>query len=328
MNIENHIKEELFIQAKENYEVFRYKFSEYKRMRVYVKLISCLIVISIVILLFNNKGVYFDWAFIIISFINFFLYFFVALKIVKIRGLYFKEGRGISFCYLLLSFSLLKKYVESNIKVQLNNGKKSFKKYQDETFLKNELRIEFRNNLSILEFLKKYQDKYFWFKLDGQTKGILESLSSINEKINLRVNKGLEIDLILPALKNLLLFEYSTINQQKAFAQGLIGDYSEGLFLDYVSEIDKLDFPEREIKQKVKRKNNLKLWINGLLHNRNILTSIITWFIVLLILFGIALIIAQQFFSIPMDSKILVGLISAPFAGSIAIALNNKRDKN
>lgn len=345
MNIENNVKDDLFNLVKEYFEVFDDKFLAYERLNRYVQLFIILIFLLVILFFFSVGFVdkltydsvdYYELLLNVLAFIcicSMFLLFFYSYKHSEFRKKesIFKDGR-ICFCYLFRSFSFLQKYLNSNIKDQLNEGKKSFAKYQIETYLKGELKIEFvagndKMKLNILDFSKKYPNKYFWLKLDGESEKILKSLNSAKGKIAHRINEGFEIDIILPALKNLLLFEYATLNADKSFANGLVGDYSEGLLLDYVSELDKLDLPKRKIKQQVKRKNNVKLRINALLHNRNILFSIIFWFIILLIVFGIALLMAQQYFSIAMDSKILIGLITAPFAGAIAISmtLHNKR---
>jgi len=344
MGVENHIKENLLLLAKEYYDVFENNFLKYRRIEKH-QIISffsffflafVLPVISLfTFFLLKNIKVkilteYFDYFLgllltAIIVNISILIYYSIKSDRFKNEESIFRDSK-ISFCYLFRSFSLLEKYAESNIKDQLKEGKKSFEGYQFETHLKNKLEIEFleganEKKIDILKFSQKYTNKYFWFQLDNQSKKILESLKSTNEKIANRINEGFEIDIVLPILKNLLLFEYSTLNAEKTFVNGLVGDFSEDLLLDYVSELDKVSLPKREAKKKAKRTDSLKLSISGLFLNKNILISFISWFVILLFVFGAALILAQQYFSIPMDSKILIGLISAPFAGAIAISV-------
>jgi len=349
MIINDNVKNQLFDLAKEHYDSFS------KKVRLYDKLenrgnisfllsFALLIVGLVVFLIFEVLEISENYSLnikilgliLLITIFGLFFHsviiiFFVLRRLEKKNVYLFQNGR-ISFCHLYCSYTTLQKYTDSKIIDQLKTGGRLYYKYLSKTFFQHNLIFDFKEglnkiNLPLLELCHKYPNKYFWFKLEMQTQKILQSLCLIEDKLSFRIGKGMEIDLILSALKLLMLFEYATLNPKKIVKNGLAGDYSEGLLLDFVSEIDKLSFPKSDIKQKYIRISIIKLFKNGLFYNKNILITLVSWFLILLIVFGIALILAQQYFAIPMDSKILIGLVSAPFAGAIAIALNNKRDK-
>lgn len=170
----------------------------------------------------------------------------------------------------------------------------------------------------IADFLSEVDEKYEWIEITENTKKTLNTLLSIEEKIQSRIKKGVEIHSVIQLLLNLALYEKTKF--RPFFTPGGQKEpvvLKQEYFFGFISLLDNLSKIDSE-------KGTRAIWnIRARLTELIYSDSIFTAFFARLIIFQSAILIIisplMYLYSLKMDTTILVGIVATPFAAAAAL---------
>lgn len=235
------------------------------------------------------------------------------------------EERYMTFCY---GFSLrkeIKSFLINENQTHLENTLTYFDKLTSDItkspfFSRNS---EHANSVTFVSLRKVLVKKYGWIEFTDETNYILDSISRINSKLKRRLNQKIELEKTLPLIDFLVLYEFSKIKPNLPNSEGqelkdqrvkYIKEFA--ILLNKMEEIEDV-FEENSAKQT--RQKIITSTFDNLFSNSNILIMLISWLVLLIIIFIPSSIIVIRILEIKIDSTILIGLLTAPFIGAITI---------
>jgi hypothetical protein len=176
----------------------------------------------------------------------------------------------------------------------------------------------------LVAILKK---AHVWFVLSERTDLILGAFSHFRSQLIERISQGIELDSILIALEPLYLYEFSRGKRESqttlASSSVDLQKLSDVFLYQFAQRMHSLTpLPKQESATAAKLIDSAykKLWtkLALLLAHENPLACFLSWYLLLLLVFSLPLLISI-ILVMRIDSTIIIGLFSAPFAGAIAI---------
>lgn len=251
------------------------------------------------------------------------------------------RGEKLAFCHVYNVIRELKAYLTNERLEHLQKAKSDFAIYLKNSEVNFELEVEemrppqmggtikIKKSTNIGNLLDELYANFWWFDLKEKANSIANAYRQLPSKITRRLNQGVETDKLINLLSNLMLYEYSKIKKTSADEfttnkECTVTELGRMCLIDFASEISKLD----ELKEQHERKeSNLKDFVKNsfaaiykCLMSKNILITFISWYLLLIIFFGLSLFIATKLVNIKIDSTLIVGLFTAPFAGATTIS--------
>ena len=172
-------------------------------------------------------------------------------------------------------------------------------------------------------------DSLFWFKLDDSARLVAEGYARFNSAVLGRVRQRIEIERIELILTHLSLYEYSRIEkhskQEIGNARASISNVGKDCLFDFARALTKLPdlpktSPSNAIQSRTTPSQTVATKTRALLRHENPLVCFLTWFLVFSLVFAPIVTLILKLLSMSLDSTILIGIISVPFAGAVAIA--------
>jgi len=268
---------------------------------------------------------------------------FIILTLLKLESKRRKgnlRGEKLAFCHIYKVIHELKAYLTNERLEHLQKAKSDFASYLKNSEVNFELEVEemrppqmggtttIRKSTNVGNLLDQLYANFWWFDLKEKANSISNAYRQLPSKITRRLNQGVETDKLINILSNLMLYEYSKIKKISAdeftTKESTITELGRMCLIDFSIEIDKLD----ELKEQTERKEgNLKAFVKNsfaaiykCLMNKNILVTFISWYLLLIVFFGLSLFIATKLVNIKLDSTLIVGLFTVPFAGATTIS--------
>jgi hypothetical protein len=252
------------------------------------------------------------------------------------------------FCLLYSSAKEIRAYQVNRRKQHLQSAEKMLNIYF-ETCEINLSTAQIKDNLVIksglipqklisTQLVGLLKSAHTWFILADQTNSVLEAFANFKSHLVERVSQGIELDRVLFALEPLYLYEFARGKRESQHtlvtSSVSLSDLS-GTFLSqyahFMNTISALPKQETTKPQKIIDSINKKIWakLTFLLAHENPLACFLSWYLILLVIFSLPLLIGFALF-MPLNSTIVIGIFSAPFAGAIAITTavySKKHDK-
>lgn len=179
-------------------------------------------------------------------------------------------------------------------------------------------------SLTIQKLYSEIKKQNGWIEFTSDTIHIVNSISTINNKIFQRIKLKRDIDKILPLIDLLVLYEFSIIKPEITNSRGIkLKEKQPDYLKDFIEELDKTDSVEHLLVNKEKESSRIKsifATINNFLSSPNILILFFCWLVLLLIVFIPVSFLIISLFNIKLDSTIMIGLLTTPFLGAITFA--------
>ena len=245
------------------------------------------------------------------------------------------QARYMTFCY---GFSLrkeIKSYLINENQTHLENTITYFEKLTSDItkspfFSRNS---DHAKSVTFVNLRKELVKKYGWIEFTEETNYILDSLSRISSTLERRLNQKIELERTLPLIDFLVLYEFSKIKPNLSNPEGQeLKDQRVKYIKEFAIQLNTMEeiedvFEENSSKQT--RQKIITSTFDNLFSNSNILIMLISWLILLTIIFIPSSILVIKILEIKIDSTILIGLLTAPFVGAItfvtAIYSRNKK---
>lgn len=275
----------------------------------------------------SNSGVselsfYFNWA--IDCLISFILCGITLLLAVYYTMRFNKRALGDEYLSFYYAFSLKK-----NLKSYLINGNSIYDTTNIRFFNKlaeqiNTFKVSDQLSLTIQKLYNEIRKQHNWIEFTPETINIVNSISSINDKIFQRIKSKKNIDKILPLIDLLVLYEFSIIKPEIINSKGIkLEEKQVDYFKEFIEELNKTDSVEHlfVIKERERlRTKSIFAMINNFLYSPNILILFFCWLLLLVFVFIPVSSLIISLLNIKLDSTIMIGLLTTPFLGAITFA--------
>lgn len=227
------------------------------------------------------------------------------------------------FCHIYNFRSELLNYLTNKNEQHLENAKEIYKKSFTNISVANinTKKIHLKNLRETL--IKQFE----WIDFDVLSNNMIHTLSSFKSKIYYRIKEKTEIGNIIPLFDLLTVYEYAKINPETLdpYDNKKLGDKKFSLLHDFTNLLIALSKIEIATDKGDDKRNRLKpviIFLINLFSSQNILVLLCSWLLLLSVMFMIpAYIVIINVFQITIDSNIAIGMITAPFLGSIAISV-------
>lgn len=113
------------------------------------------------------------------------------------------------FCYINNTIREIKSFLTNNIEEHLEVAQKKISAYLEISETGEIIRSE------VYKSIYRFIENYFWFKISKESEIVSSAYKNFNSKILERINLRIELDKIVPALNDLMLYEYSKIKKPK-----------------------------------------------------------------------------------------------------------------
>jgi len=227
----------------------------------------------------------------------------------------------LSFCYIYTLRKDLKSYLINENEIHLSKSVSYLKKVINPITT---IKVSDKSTLTIQELSNQIAKQFSWVDFTAETKKIIDSISTINDKIIQRIDQRKEIEKIVPLIDLLTLYEFSKIKPDEFNSIGITLKEKRFEYLkEFTNELDKIGFIENSIiidERKSTRIKSIFKFLISSFSDSNILILFISWLILLSILFIVTSILVINFLGVKMDSTILIGLLTAPFIGAITLS--------
>lgn len=210
------------------------------------------------------------------------------------------------------------------------NSIKYIDKYLMRSFIYSSIKIsDETREIYLPRILNQLKDKNEWIKYSNSTQKTIDAFLQFKDKIKERILQKTEIDLVINALNDILIFEYLQLDKVKneqptSFTTDpkLIAN----LFLESAStkilSLKNLEPIKEEINTKSIIDKLLKITntISDLFTHRNIVITFLSWLILLSIIFSALLYLGTKSYDLKIDSTIFIGAITGIIIGEITIS--------
>src|SRR5467141_2498746 len=230
------------------------------------------------------------------------------------------------FCHLFRAYGEIKRFLINQRDVHIDLARKDLGAY----LLRGEFRYRSGSfNISTSALISSLLQNYPWFKLVEETHQVVQSFKEFDLKIKRRFFQKVELDRVIPALRYLMLYEYSKVKKVKeerlSGSRLSVAELGYNCLYEYVGEMSRLGEIVTEPKDIAKRPL-LKYYQSvieksrALLESQNRLVRFASWYLLLLIIFSASVLIALAGFHLKPDTTVMVGIVSAPFIGAVTFA--------
>ena len=237
----------------------------------------------------------------------------------------FVKSSNLNFCFAYTLRKELKSFLINENNSHLDNISEYFEKVNSHLALSPfyENNRDNAKQIPLFELRDKLLKKYDWIKFNEETNDLIDSFKSINPKIKKRIQEKSELELVIPFIDDLTLYEFSFIKPNLKNQQEVELKDQRFLYLkEMQKELNKIDAYEGVNETERTKKSKIKFALNfvaNLYTSSNILVMFISWLVLLTIIFVASSILILKKVSIDIDSTILIGLLSAPFLGAITL---------
>ncbi|WP_420322585.1 hypothetical protein [Flagellimonas sp.] len=237
----------------------------------------------------------------------------------------FVKSSNLDFCYAYTLRKELKSYLINENNSHLENISEYFHKTFSHLILTPfyKKRGDSDVQVPIYELRDKLLNKYSWLEFNQESSDLIDAFKSIGSKIERRIYHKTELEMVVPFVDILTLYEFSFVKPHLKNSQKKeLKEQRLSYLKEIQKELNKLSnyegANENDRTKKSKIKSVVKFFV-GLYSSSNILIMFLCWLITLTIIFVASSILVLQKVSIEVDSTILIGLLSAPFLGAITL---------
>lgn len=257
-----------------------------------------------------------------------------------------QEGREVAtkilpFCYLYKTVKEVRAYEVNKRQHHLEMALGYLRRYLDSSearirsatlkkYLRGDTSAVQKLSVSCYDLINLLRDNYFWFKTEQTTNLISSGLENINPRILDRLRQGLETDRALRVLELLTAYEFSSINKGAAGKDknddASLVEFGRMCLSDFGREMASLgEIGKAEIAKATKSVIDVVKVIanqgNMLLKHSNIIVCFVSWYVFLSVAFiPFSILVVTRVVGMQMDSTIIVGMVTAPFAAAVAVA--------
>ncbi|WP_282018100.1 hypothetical protein [Salegentibacter mishustinae] len=227
----------------------------------------------------------------------------------------------------------MKSYLLNENEVHLEKGTKYFEKISEPL---QTLHISGEKtpvgSFTFAEIKKSLEKQNGLIKFTDDSKEIIESTNTIDEKIYSRLEKRIEIDKILPLIEIITLYEFAKVKPEEKNQNGeKLKEYKNVILREFYQELTKIEILDNnnDVDSKTSKIKTFFSNISDFFSSSNIFILFISWLIFFIILFVPISILIINILSFKIDSTILMGLLTAPFIGAITMVatISNKSKK-
>ncbi len=233
------------------------------------------------------------------------------------------KTKYLNFCYIFSLRKELKNYLITENENLLDKGVSYFQKVIDPIITFSVIG-ESSTTLSVVKLKQHITKQFSWINFTPETERIINSLSTIDNKIIQRIKQKKEIEKIIPLVDLLILYEFSSIKPEVLNSNGVtLKEKQLDYFTTFTKELDTIDIVEEVNVINDSKTDKMKLAFSKLVNlftTSNIMVLFISWLILLSILFVLTSILVINFLNIKLDSTLLIGLLTAPFIGAITLS--------
>lgn len=243
-----------------------------------------------------------------------------------------------AFCYLYQAVKEIRAFIVNQRHAHLDQALSSLDKYaywSDSNISSSTVSKYLRVQVSaagakVYDIIRMLSDNFAWFVIDDRTKTVCAALAHFDTTLRERIRQGIEIDIVAKELESLVLYEYALIRKpvetKLTAAQVSMSDLGLQCLWTFARNVSALSELEKPQTTKVKLSAHDVLVtsvtrVGNMLKHRNLVVCFLSWYVFLSVLFiPISLLTIRTILSISIDSTIIIGVLTAPFAASIAFA--------
>lgn len=233
--------------------------------------------------------------------------------------------RYMTFCYAFSLRKEIKSFLINENDTHLENTLAYFEKVISSIINSPfySIRSDSDKSVSFVNLRKKLIEKYEWIKFTDETNNILDSLSTIRTKLERRIRLKTELDKTLPLIDILVLYEFSKIKPNESNPEGVeLKDQRINYIKEFANQLNNIkeieDIPE-DANVKRNKVKSIIIPILNLFSSSNILIMFFSWLVLLTIVFVLSSILVINSLKLTIDSTILIGLLTAPFLGTVTL---------
>ena len=237
--------------------------------------------------------------------------------------------KHLPFAYLFKTIKSLKVFIINGHAENIHKAIKYLDLYYGRSFINSTigLRPESSNvNLSV--HLESISEDNPWIEYTDSTQKIIDGFKEFDEKINLRVEEKIEIDVCLNVLERLLIYEYLQLEKvtkdQIDSMESDIETVSKQILLLAAELLNSLSIVEDSKEPDGSpRINKIENVVNGLLsffNHKYILVTFFSWLILLSIIVVGLIYFGIKTTEIKLDSTVFIGAVSVIVLGAITLS--------
>lgn len=170
--------------------------------------------------------------------------------------------------------------------------------------------------------LEEYTGETTWFQVTDKTRWYAKSINHLFDVVEDRVDERSELDSILPIFDYLVLYEFSRVRPNEINLDGEEVKSFEITFLEgaclAANQIELTEIEDNS-QQNTSVIERITKVISAYFNSNKILALFISWFVLFLLIFTPLCLGIISSTSIKLDSTIVIGILSVPFAGAIAM---------
>ena len=182
------------------------------------------------------------------------------------------------FCYYYSIRSEIKSFLSNDKFEHLVKSIKYFKKgFNFLKYFKTNDQSNKEINIDLLKLVEEAKVKYDWFQLTESTSSIIKAIQEAPQKIVERLKHHIEVELLIPSIDFLILYEFSKIRPLTGSVYNKnITDFKNQYLESFAYEVNNLSKIEPVAKDKIKSKIDIKRIINNTLFSNSIIILLIS----------------------------------------------------
>jgi hypothetical protein len=276
------------------------------------------------------KNNYIRWAvFAVVSFVFAFLLSIIETKFTDMENKKSIKVRHRRFAYLFKAIKELKVYIINDRFEHSEVSASYLRKYFSTNFVNYELKISNEDKtINLPKTLINIQKKNSWLQFTDDSNEIIHAFAN-TEKLFARINQKTEIEIVVEILNDILCYEYILIHKEKIdknYEQHGGSLIVRKKFLTTASQrilnlpIIEQSKSDSQKPTSINRVKSFFLKTGEYFINENFVVTFISWFILLTLIFILAIFIGIRAFSIKIDTTLYIGVVSGIILGSITVA--------
>lgn len=230
-----------------------------------------------------------------------------------------------TFCYAFTLRKELKSYLINDNEIHLENTLPYFKKIISSILITPFYLSKSDGSKAVtLNILRKRLLKNFeWIEFSTDSNNMIDSLSTIDAKIERRLKLKIELDKILPFIDLLVLYEFSKIKPNEINKNGIeLKEQRNNYIKEFANQLNEVKEVEDAVEDSNVRRTKVKTIIAPIIRlfsSSNILLMFFSWLVLLTLVFVLSSMLVINSLRLTIDSTILIGLLTAPFIGAITL---------
>lgn len=247
----------------------------------------------------------------------------------KRKDKYLLSYRHLPFAFLYKAIKSLEIFIINGHSENTRKALNYLQWYYNRSFINTNIKLRTESvDTDLSVHLESLAEDNPWIEYTESTQKIIKAFKDFGEKINLRIEEKVEVDVCISVLEKLLVYEYLQLDKitkdQIDSIETNIADASKGLLLAVSDQLNNISIfeesKEPESSSGINKIENFFDGFAGVFNHKFILVTFFSWFLLLSVIVSGFVYFGIKTAGIMLDSTIFIGGVSIVILGAITLS--------